>query len=301
MSASHLDIRPVAGRIGAEIADLDLGSTLDDGTVAAIREALLRWKVVFFRDQRLDAVAQVAFARRFGTVTTAHPTVPGIAGHPDVLDVDARGGNVAARWHTDVTFVDRPPLGSILRAVVVPPVGGDTLWANTAAAYEDLPRELQTLAESLQAVHTNRFDYSVPQDGTVSEELRAYAKAFQSLRFETAHPIVRVHPETGERVLLLGAFTQRIVGYKASDSAALVRLFQGHIERHENVVRWRWREGDVAFWDNRATQHRAINDFGDRPRRLTRVTIVGDLPKGLSGLSSKALVGDSAAYTRAAA
>ena len=301
MSRSHLDVRPVAGRIGAEIAGVDLSAALDDTIIGQIRTALLRWKVVFFRDQRLDPGEQLAFAGRFGPVTTAHPTIPGLDEHPDVLDVDARGGNVASQWHTDVTFVDRPPLGSILRAVVLPPVGGDTLWANTAAAYEDLPPELRTLAESLQAVHTNRFDYSVPRSGEASAELRAYAKKFQSVRFETAHPLVRVHPETGERALLLGGFAQRILGLSAKDSAALLRVFQGHVERHEHIVRWRWQLGDVAFWDNRATQHRAIADFGDSPRRLHRVTIAGDLPHGVAGLASRALTGDSAAYTPAAA
>jgi taurine dioxygenase len=257
--------------------------------------------VIFFRDQRLDPDAQVAFARRFGTVTTARPTIPGLEEHPDVLDVDARGGNIASHWHTDVTFVDRPPLGSILRPVVLPPVGGDTLWANTAAGYQALPPALRMLAESLEAVHSNRFDYSVPQDGTASETLRAYAKQFQSVRFETRHPLVRVHPETGEGALLLGGFAQRIVGLGAKDSAALLRLYQGYVEPHEHLVRWRWRLGDVAFWDNRTTQHRAIADFGDSPRRLHRVTIAGDLPSGVSGLSSRPLTGDSARYTRAAA
>ena len=301
MGTSSIEIRPVTGRIGAEIAGVDLASELDDAVVAQSREALLGWKVVFFRDQRLDPDTQLAFARRFGPVTTAHPTVPGLEEHPDVFDVDAQGGNIARQWHTDVTFVDRPPLGSILRAVVLPSVGGDTLWANTAAAYERLPLALRTLAESLEAVHTNRFDYGGPQGGAASESLHAYAKQFQSVRFETRHPVVRVHPETGERALLLGGFAQRIVGMGAKDSAALLRLFQEHVERHENMVRWRWRPGDVAFWDNRTTQHRAIADFRDSPRRLHRVTIAGDLPYGVSGRTSQSLTGDAAHYTPTAA
>ena len=301
MGTSHLEIRPVSARIGAEIAGVDLATELDAAIVAQIRETLLRWKVVFFRDQHLDPDTQLAFARRFGPVTTAHPTVPGLEEHPDVFDVDAEGGNVARQWHTDVTFVDRPPLGSILRAVVLPPVGGDTLWANTAAAYERLPAALRTLADSLEAVHTNRFDYGGPQGNAGSDSLRSYAKQFQSVRFETRHPVVRVHPESGERALLLGGFAQRIVGMGARDSAALLRLFQEHVERHENMVRWRWRPGDVAFWDNRTTQHRVVADFGDSPRRLHRVTIAGDLPYGVSGWTSQSLTGDSSGYTPAAA
>jgi len=301
MTSNDFKVHPLAGRIGAEIVGLDLSRTLEDVTIEEIRGVLLRWKVLFFRDQRLEPATQLAFARRFGTVTRAHPTVPGLSGEPDILPVDAHGGNVAIQWHTDVTFVDRPPLGSILRAVLVPPYGGDTLWANTAAAYEDLPQALRTLAESLFAIHTNQFDYVGPVSGGRSEVLRAYAKTFESERFETAHPVVRVHPESREKALLLGGFARRIDGFSAKDSAALLRLFHSHTERPENVVRWRWRPGDVAFWDNRTTQHRAIHDFGDCKRQLHRVTIAGDLPFGVDGRTSKALIGDSTAYIGATA
>jgi len=301
MSLSQLDVRPVTGRIGAEIAGIDLASDLADATVQAIRAALLQWKVLFFREQsRLDPESQLAFARRFGPVTTAHPTVPGLNEHPHVLDVNADGGNVAVQWHTDVTFVDRPPFGSILRAVVVPPYGGDTLWANTAA-YDELPRPLRILAESLDAVHTNQFDYAESRRKDVSAKLQAYADVFQSVRYETAHPVVRVHPETEERALLLGGFARSITGVSPRDSAALLRLFHGHVDRPENIVRWRWRPGDVAFWDNRTTQHRAIGDFGRSPRQLHRVTIAGDVPYGVDGRSGRALAGDSAANTPVAA
>jgi taurine dioxygenase len=290
-----LEIAPLAGRIGAEVIGFDLAADHDSTTIDHVHGALLRWKVLFFRDQRLDARGQHAFARRFGTITRAHPTVPGASDHPDVLDVDARHGNVAVQWHTDVSFVDRPPFGSVLRALVVPPVGGDTLWANTATAYEELSPELQTLAESLQAVHTNQFDYAAGRREP-SDELRAYKRQFESLRFETVHPIVRVHPETRERALFLGGFARRISGLSEKESSALLRLFQSQIERPENVVRWRWRVGDIAFWDNRATQHRAIADFGRSPRKLQRVTITGEVPMGVDGRTSKALAGDSALY-----
>ncbi|HXX49399.1 MAG TPA: TauD/TfdA family dioxygenase [Myxococcota bacterium] len=301
MGKSEIEVHVIAGRIGAEIRGVDLAAPLDDAVVASVRAALLRWKVVFFRDQRLDADGQIALGGRFGVPTGAHPTVPGLREHPEVLDVDARGGNIAVQWHTDVTFIDRPPLGSILRAVVVPPVGGDTLWANTVAAYEDLPADLQRLAESLQAVHTNQFDYAEVRDERRSQALREYAKVFESERYETHHPVVRVHPETGERALLLGGFARSLVGLSAPDSSGLLSLFRRHVERPENTVRWRWRPGDVAFWDNRATQHRAIADFGSAARRLQRVTLVGDLPIGVDGRSSKSLAGDSARYNREAA
>lgn len=261
MNRSQLEIQPVAGRSGAEIVGVDLRADLDDEVVEAIRSALLL-----------------------------------LAENPHVLDIDAAESSVASVWHTDVTFVDRPPLGSILRALVVPPYGGDTLWANTAAAYEDLPRELREAADGLHAVHTNEFDYSAPPRPDDDEKLRRYATVFQSVRYETTHPVVRVHPETGERALLLGGFARRIVGVSAGESAELLRRFRGRVERPENVVRWRWRLGDVAFWDNRTTQHRAIADFGRAARRLQRVTIAGDVPVGIDGIRSRALDGDSTAY-----
>jgi taurine dioxygenase len=300
MSISDVEILPLTGRIGAEIRGIDLSDALDEKQVALIRDELLSSKVVFFRDQRLDPDAQLAFARHFGAVTRAHPTVPSLREKPHVLDVDARGGNVAIHWHTDVTFVDRPPMASVLRAVVVPSVGGDTLWSNTVAAYEDLPEPLRTLADDLNAVHTNRFDYA-GGGGARREGLAAYAEVFQSVRYETVHPVVRVHPETGERALFVGGFARRIVGVSEADSRAILRLLQARVERPENVVRWRWRPGDVAFWDNRATQHRAIADFDDLPRRLHRVTIAGDVPRGVDGRQSRALAGDSAAYLTEAA
>jgi taurine dioxygenase len=297
MTLERFQVHPVAGRIGAEIHGVDLAAPLGEIRVAQIRAALLRWKVLFFPDQHLDAGSQSEFARNFGSVTSAHPTVPGLDEHPDVLDVDARRGNVAVQWHTDVTFVDRPPLGSVLRSIIAPPYGGDTLWANTAAAYEDLSSELQRLADSLQAVHTNQYDYSA-RPGKTDEEVRGYGRVFESVRFETLHPVVQVHPETRERALLLGGFARRIEGLSEGDSSALLRLFRKHVERPENTVRWRWRQGDVAFWDNRTTQHRAIADFGSAPRRLQRVTIAGGVPVGVDGRSSKALHGDSAAFNR---
>ena len=303
MSRSHrIEVHPLSGRIGAEVTGVQLSGELDEEAVARVRAALLEWKVLFFRDQHeLDPAAQLAFARRFGPVTTAHPTVPGLGGHPAVLEVDAAGGNVAVQWHTDVTFVDRPPLASILRAVVAPPYGGDTLWANTVAAYEELPAPLRALADGLDAVHTNQFDYVGSRRHELNAKLRAYADVFTSVRYETLHPVVRVHPETDERALYLGGFARRIDGLTPRDSDALLRVFAGHVERPENVVRWRWRAGDVAFWDNRSTQHRAIADFGRTPRRLHRVTIAGDVPAGVGGRLGRSLAGDSAAYTSVAA
>lgn len=297
MTTTSLTIQPVAGRIGAEIRGINLGETLSDATISEIRKALVQYKVIFFRNQQLDAEGQVAFARRFGEVTTAHPTVPSLAGHPEILDLDydrtvARANN----WHTDVTFVDRPPLGSVLRAVVIPPFGGDTVWANSVTAYQDLPEPLRKLADQLWAVHSNAYDYAAPALD-LSEEFRAYREVFTSTVYESLHPVVRVHPETGERGLFIGGFVRRIKGLSQTESNDLLRLLQSYVTRLENTVRWRWQEGDVAFWDNRATQHYAIADYGNQSRRVQRVTISGDLPISIDGKHSEAIKGDSSSYT----
>ncbi|ARV60059.1 taurine dioxygenase [Nostocales cyanobacterium HT-58-2] len=297
MSSKNFDIYPVAGRIGAEIVGLDLSVDLSDNIIREIRQALVQYKVIFFRRQQLDANGQVAFARRFGEVTTAHPTVPSLLGHPEVLDLDyGRTVTRANTWHTDVTFVDKPPLGSVLRAIVIPPSGGDTIWANSVTAYQDLPTHLRHLADQLWAVHSNAYDYAAAAVD-LSEEVKAYRAVFTSTVYETIHPVVRVHPESGERGLFIGGFVRQIRGLSTTESADILRLLQAYVTRPENTVRWRWQVGDVAFWDNRATQHYAIADYGDQPRHVQRVTIAGDLPVSIDGKHSEAVKGDSSAYT----
>lgn len=298
MSAKNFEIQPVAGRIGAQIVGIDLSANLGDDIISEIRQTLVQYKVIFFRNQQLDADGQVAFARRFGEVTVAHPTVPSLPGHSEILDLDyGRNVNRANHWHTDVTFVDRPPLGSILRAIEIPPSGGDTVWANTVTAYQDLPTPLRNLADQLWAVHSNAYDYAAATVD-LSEEFRAYRAVFESTVYETLHPVVRIHPESGERGLFIGGFVRRLKGLSQTESDDLVRLLQSYVTRLENTVRWRWQVGDVAFWDNRATQHYAIDDYGSQPRRVQRVTIVGDIPVGIDGKHSEAIKGDSSAYNR---
>lgn len=293
-SAAPLQLRPVAGRIGAEIAGVRLSSTLDDATFDAIQAALLRHKVLFFRGQaHLDDTAQEAFARRFGH-TVAHPTVPSVDGSAHLLELDSAHGARANSWHTDVTFVDAYPKISILRAVVIPPVGGDTVWANTAAAYANLPEPLRALADTLWAVHTNAYDYASTHANADEAQLKRYREVFTSTVYETEHPVVRVHPETGERTLVLGHFVQRLKGLSAHDSAHLLQVFHEHVTRLENTVRWYWQEGDVAIWDNRATQHYAINDYGDARRVVRRATVHGDVPVGVDGRQSVVLKGPGA-------
>jgi alpha-ketoglutarate-dependent taurine dioxygenase len=292
---ADVELRPVTPSIGAEVDGIDLADLLDDTTVAELRAGLLRHKVLFFRDQHdLDQDRQLAFAERFGPLTTAHPTVPGVDGLP-ILELDAANGGRANSWHTDVTFVDRPPLGAVLRGVVIPEVGGDTLWANTAHAYESLPDERRAAVDDLWAVHTNGFDYAEFNGGDHTDGGKRYSRAFTSIPFVTEHPVVRIHPETGERTLLLGAFARRFVDDAADPS--LIAELQRHITKPEHVVRWRWRPDDVVMWDNRATQHYAVNDYGDAARKVQRVTIAGDIPVGIDGRRSVPVEGDASHYS----
>ncbi|MEJ0024483.1 MAG: TauD/TfdA family dioxygenase [Rhizomicrobium sp.] len=282
---TELKHRPVAGRIGAEISGIRLGGDLDAGTVAAIRQALFTHKVIFFRDQHhLTDADQEAFGKLLGNLVP-HPTVPKIEGTEVALNIISDGSYAANQWHTDVTFVDAYPLASILRAVHLPPKGGDTVWANTAAAYEHLPVPLRELADKLWALHTNAFDYAATRPDATADRLKRHTNVFASTIYETEHPLVRVHPETGERTLVLGNFAQKIVGLNRDDSARLIAIFQDHITRLENTVRWHWALGDVAIWDNRATQHYGIGDFTEA-RELHRVTIDGDVPVSVDGRSS---------------
>ncbi|MFC8509675.1 TauD/TfdA dioxygenase family protein [Streptomyces sp. NPDC057411] len=284
-SADELTVRKIGGRLGAVISGVRLGGDLAPETVAAIRAALLEHKVVFFRGQdHLDEEAHEAFGKLLGT-PVAHPTVPSADGRYS-FPIDSDYGGRANQWHTDVTFVPAYPAFSILRAVVIPPYGGNTLWANTATAYERLPEPLRVLADGLRAVHSNDYDYAALRPDTLPEQLVRFREIFASTKFLTEHPLVRVHPETGERTLVLGNFVQRISGLTGADSRALVDLFQSHIERPENTVRWQWEVGDVAIWDNRATQHYGVDDSDSHDRKLRRVTIDGDVPVGVDGRSS---------------
>jgi len=292
--AVTFDVQQIGGRIGAEIHGADLNADLDDAVFAEINAALLAHKALVFRGQHLDDERQLRFAARFGPLTTAHPTVPSVAGQPNILPVEGDEGVRANQWHTDVTFVQSPPSVSTLRAVVVPPYGGNTLIANSAAAYQDLPEPLRLLADSLQAVHTNDYDYVRPQFAT--EEAAEYHKVFVSRRYQTAHPVVRVHPESGERGLFIGGFAQRIVGLSGTESRDILRLLQAYVTRPENVLRVRWNAGDVVVFDNRITQHYAPDDYGTEARKLFRVTVAGEVPAGIDGRPSQILEGDAAGH-----
>ncbi|HEX3782612.1 MAG TPA: TauD/TfdA family dioxygenase [Pseudonocardiaceae bacterium] len=299
-TSTRLDVRKVTGRIGAEVVGVDLTRDLDHETVGSIRAALNEHKALVFRDVDLDDDGQQRFAGYFGELTTAHPTVPSVTGAANVLPVDSAESGRANHWHTDVTFVLNPPQASTLRSITIPPYGGETLIANAAAAYRDLPTVLRQFAETLWAVHTNDYDYAVPPEG-LDPAVRARREQFVSTKFQTAHPVVRVHPLTGERGLFIGGFAQRIVGLSSGESREILGLLQHYVTRPENILRWRWAPNQLVLFDNRITQHYAIDNYDDLPRRLHRVTVAGDVPVGVNGKQSYSIQGDASHYTPVAA
>ncbi|MBN9757107.1 Alpha-ketoglutarate-dependent taurine dioxygenase [Pseudonocardia sp. Ae406_Ps2] len=297
-AAAQPVVRKVGGRIGARVEGVRLGGDLDAATVATLRAALLEHKALFFGGQgHLDDESHLAFVSLFGSPTTAHPTVRGEKTH--VLPVDSDRGK-ANSWHTDVTFVDRIPAISSLRTLDLPPYGGTTVFANTGAAYASLPLPLKNLVDELWAVHTNAFDYARDAETTTApddDRIAAYRAEFRSTTYETEHPVVRVHPETGERVLVLGHFVREFVGLNSKESQTVYHLLQDRIVRLENTVRWNWSDGDFVLFDNRATQHYAVADYDDHHRALRRITLAGDIPVSPSGARSVVRTGDSSHYT----
>ncbi|MEU9291698.1 TauD/TfdA family dioxygenase [Streptomyces sp. NPDC048275] len=295
----EIEIRKVTARIGAQVSGVDIAKPLDDETVTALRTALNEHKALVFDAVDLDDEGQQDFARQLGDLTTAHPTVPAVDGAPNVLPVDSERGRAANHWHTDVTFVLNPPQASTLRSITLPPYGGETLIANSAAAYRDLPAPLRALADTLWAEHTNDYDYAVPDEAIGEEEARQRAQ-FTSITYRTAHPVVRVHPLTGERGLFIGGFAQRIVGLSVGESRKILDLFQSYVTRPENVLRHRWSPNQLVLFDNRITQHYAIDNYDGLPRRLHRVTVAGDVPVGIEGKESQSITGDASHYTSVA-
>jgi taurine dioxygenase len=289
----QITVTKLGSRIGARVDGVRLGGHLDEAAVDTIRRALLTHKVIFFRHQhQLDDAQQLDFARLLGT-PIGHPAASALAAKhmPVITPIDSEYGK-ATRWHTDVTFAANYPAASILRAVTLPTYGGSTLWASTAAAYQDLPEPLKHLVENLWALHTNRYDYvSAEAVMSMSDTQRAFRQAFEKPDVRTEHPVVRVHPETGERALLAGDFVRGFVGLDSHESSTLLELLQRRITMPENTIRWSWAPGDVAMWDNRATPHRAIDDYDDQPRLMHRITLMGDVPVNVRGERSRVVSG----------
>ncbi|MFZ2175296.1 MAG: TauD/TfdA family dioxygenase [Rhodococcus sp. (in: high G+C Gram-positive bacteria)] len=293
-----IEVRPQSGWAGAEIRGVDLTQPLAESDVAVIRAALLQWKVVFFRDQFVDHDAHLRFASYFGSPTPAHPLFDSIPdpNYPTIYPIfkdrfksryAVSRGYDKPGWHADVTAAVNPPAASILRAETLPPYGGDTQWSNTVAAYKGLAAPVRKLADGLRAVH--RF---TPPDGTDASD--DYKRRVQQRPLLSEHPVVRVHPETGERALYVNpGFTTHLVGVSPHESRRLLGLLYEELARPEYTVRFKWEPGSIAFWDNRATVHLAPQDLTlDHDRRLYRITLVGDVPKGPDGRESVALDGE---------
>jgi taurine dioxygenase len=273
MSYEQIQVEPLAGALGAEISGLDLRKPLDANAVDEIRRAWLAHQVLFFRDQPLSVDEHKTFARRFGELHV-HPVLQQMAdqGHPEVvvLESDAKRPFVAERWHSDVTFEREPPLGSILRAVEVPPVGGDTMWASMTAAYDALSEPMTAALGGLRALHSGAFF----RKRATEDQTETLAKNEM-----TSHPVIRTHPETGRKSIFVNsAFTKRIEGMKSRESEALLDFLFEHVTAPEFTCRFRWRKNSIAMWDNRCTQHSVVTDNLTAYRRMERVTLIGDRP-----------------------
>jgi taurine dioxygenase len=272
---SELAIRRVAGALGAEITGVDLSKELPDATIAAIRQALLDHQVIFFRDQDLTPGQQVAFGRRFGPLNI-HPYVAGMADHPEVMEVIKEPEdriNFGGGWHSDMSFLERPAIGSILYAVETPEAGGDTLFASQVAAYEALSPGLKATLEGLNAIHSASREYSATGNSARKRKSMAIAEA-DGLVGEYAHPMVLTHPESGRKALYVNpAFTLKIEGWKTSESKPLLDYLFQHCRYEAFTCRFNWRPGSVAFWDNRSVWHFALNDYHGHRRHMRRVTV----------------------------
>ncbi len=272
-----MEIRPIAGALGAEILGVDLASGLDDSAARTIRRALLDHLVVFFRDQDLDPATFRDVVRRFGT-PIEYPFVRGLEGFPEIIQVLKREderSNFGGIWHSDTSYLDEPPMGSVLLARELPPYGGDTLFANQYLAFEALSSGLQRTLAGLRAVNT-----SAKADVTRTREDRVKDSGAVAKDYAAEHPVMRTHPETGRRALYVNiAHTARFAGWTDEESAPLLQFLFAHQVRPEFTCRFRWEPNSIAFWDNRAAQHNPVNDYHGFRRLMHRITLAGDRPR----------------------
>ena len=273
-----LDVRLLSPTIGAEIRGLDCASDLSDEEIAAIRAVWLERLVVFFPDQHLDDETQIAFAGRFGELTESHPVEPQVLERREVHSIES-GKDRTDFWHTDITFMQRPAMASMLRSIAVPDAGGDTMWSDTRAAYDALAEPLQRLCDGLSAYHYEQYYAQMVAEGHGNVwEGKKLTRLLPAL-----HPVVRVHPETGRRNLFVNPkFTLRVVDFPEAQSDRLLRLLYDHMTDPRFVVRYHWSPGTLAFWDNRATMHYGIFDYEGERRVMHRVTLRGDAPTGVA-------------------
>jgi taurine dioxygenase len=303
---ADITVTPVAGHIGAEIGGVDISRPLSAAEIETIQRALDEWRVVFFTGQSLDHASQISFGRQFGELTYAHPhdDAPPES-YPEIYTVDPRRFNqrygiddepkvrkysYTSGWHTDVTPAVNPPAGSILRADVIPAYGGDTTFTNLVAAYEGLSEPFKRFVDTLRAEHK----YGANWSGLPRPSRTNLAERYEQNALVSQHPVVRVHPRTGEKALFVNpVFTDHILDVSPIESRLILGYLFDEITRPEYQVRFRWQPGSVAFWDNRATSHLGPQDLGhlDVERVLHRVTLIGEVPVGPDGRESDVVEG----------
>lgn len=292
-----IEVIPLTLHIGAEIRGVDLANPLPADQLKTVREAFLKWKVIFFRGQHLDHAGHVAMARQFGEPTIGHAVFGHVEGFPEIYSVaknrtanENRSAMMVtpwSGWHTDITAAVNPPCASILRGVTIPPYGGDTFWTNLAAAYNGLSPTMRGFVDGLRGIH--KF---VPRENPKAGS--AYNELVRRRALESEHPLVTIHAETGERVLFASpSFLKSIVGLTPRESQKLLELLWEHATRPEYTVRFKWNEGDIAMWDNRSTSHLAPTDIfeSDFDRQLYRITLVGQPLVGVDGRPSRSIEG----------
>lgn len=282
MAQQRIAVERIAGALGAEVAGIDLSEDLSDAEIGAIRGALIEHQVIFFRDQRLTPEQHLAFGRRFGTLQV-HDFVEAKEGYPEILEVrkepEAKR-NFGGGWHTDVSYLERPSLGSVLYALEVPDYGGDTIFASQYLAYETLSDGMKTMLDGMTAIHSARRPYGIDAVNTdFARHSSMQYKFSETAHAEMEHPVVRTHVESGRKVLYVNrTFTIRFKDMTEEESAPLLNFLCDHAVRPEFTCRFRWQTGSMAFWDNRCVQHFAINDYPAETRIMHRITVCGDTP-----------------------
>ncbi len=279
MTHQTIDVTPLAGHIGAEIGGVDLARELGNQTFQEIHDALMAHQVIFFRDQDITPDQHKAFGRRFGEIQV-HPFAPHLDDHPEIIVIenDCERPSRINNWHTDVTFQQKPPMGSILHAQAVPDAGGDTMWSSMYAAYDALSDHMQQFLSGLTAIHDfahtgfrNRLLRQPDGQRKLAEAQEKYPPV--------EHPVIRTHPVSGRKgIFVNSSFTTHIKDMREKESKALLDFLYTHVQTPEFLCRFNWRRHSIAFWDNRCTQHYPINDYWPAHRRMYRVTIDGDRP-----------------------
>ena len=283
----RITVKPVAGALGAEIGGVDL-ARLDDATFAEIKSAWLAHLVVFFRDQNITPEQQIAFAKRFGDIHH-HPFMQGMDDYPDILEIIKEEGDSKAFgevWHTDQMFNPKPAKATILYAKETPEAGGDTMFTNMYLAYETLSEPMRALLSGVKTFNVGerkklgRTSEITTREGRYAGNSKMAAKLKDpgELVTEACHPLVRTHPETGRQALYLSNHTQTLDGFKPGEARPIIDYLAAHAVEPEFTCRFRWQVGSLAIWDNRCTQHRALNDYPGQRRRMHRITIAGDAP-----------------------